>query len=278
MISFMRLGQEGLGNQLFQYAFLRSTARRLGVSFYCPSWIGDEVFQLDDASERATAPVGIDKWFQPLPTEGAGFEERALTIEAGTDIYGYFQSERFFVDKDEVRRWYRFRSERVANVEARHAGVDFSDSVGLHLRFGDKRLQARYYLPSPDYYRRAVSLAGERAAILVFSDEPARAKKHLKRLRGELVFIEGNEAYEDLYLMSRCRAFVCSVSTLCWWGAWLDPNPDKLVIVPKEGHFRPGTPFTCESYWCTNWVELRGLRRVLTGYRATRLKFRLHPN
>jgi hypothetical protein len=278
MISFERLGEEGLGNQLFQYAFLRTTARRLGVPFYCPSWIGDQVFDLDDGGERAAAPVGIDKWFRPLPTDSAGFEKRALTIEDGTDIHGYFQSERFFVDKDEVRRWYRFRRDSVADVERRHAGLDFSDSVGVHLRFGNKRRQPRYYLPSPDYYRRAVPLAGECASAIVFSDEPVRAKEHLKRLKGRFVFIEGNEAYEDLYLMSRCRAFVCSVSTLSWWGAWLDPNPDKLVVVPKEGHFRPGSPFTCDNYWCDNWVEQRGLRRVLTGYRATRLRLRLHSN
>jgi hypothetical protein len=278
LISFERLGEHGLGNQLFQYAFLRTTARRLGVSFHCPRWVGDQVFQLDDADERAPAPVGIDKWYHQRPTDSAGFEQRALTIEDGTDIYGYFQSERFFVDRDEVRGWYRFRNECVADVDRRHAGIDFSDSVGVHLRFGDKRRQPRYYLPSSDYYRRAVSLAGRRASIIVFSDEPARAKEHLRRLEGKLVFIEGNEAYEDLYLMSRCRASVCSVSTLSWWGAWLDPNPDKLVVVPKEGHFRPGSPFTCDSYWCDNWVELRGLRRVLTGYRATRLRFWLHPN
>ena len=71
MISFERLGEEGLGNQLFQYAFLRSMARRLGVSFYCPSWIGDQVFDLDDGGERAAAPVGIDKWFRQRHLLGA---------------------------------------------------------------------------------------------------------------------------------------------------------------------------------------------------------------
>lgn len=261
MISFERFGGEGLGNQLFQYAFLRVSALRLGVPFYCPPWIGDEVFQLDDAGERAEAPVGIDKKFK---IGSVGFDRRALTVEDGTEIEGYFQSERFFVGRrGEVRHWYRFRREQVAAVDARHAGIEFSASVGVHLRFGDKRLLPQYYLPSPDYYRRAILLAGKRAPTIVFSDEPPRAKEHLKDLPGRFVFIEGNEAYEDLYLMSLCRAFVCSPSTLAWWGAWLDPDPDKLVVVPKEGHFSPTSPYECESYWCDNWVELRGLRFTL---------------
>ena len=47
MIAFTRLGKMGqFGNQLFQYAFLyaflRTTAQRLGVKFYCHEWIGDK--------------------------------------------------------------------------------------------------------------------------------------------------------------------------------------------------------------------------------------------
>jgi hypothetical protein len=257
MISFQRLGQEGLGNQLFQYAFLRSTARRLRVPFYCPSWVGDQVFHLDDAAERASAPLGIDTWFEPVASDNAGFNTRALTIEDGTDIYGYFQSERYFVDKDEVRRWYLFRRERLEAVEARHAEIAFSESVGVHLRFGDKRSSRHYYLPSLDYYQRGISLAGDRPAV-VFSDEPDRAREHLARLRSRAIHIEGNEAHEDLYLMSRCGAFVCSPSTLAWWGAWLGP-PDRLVVVPSEGHFHPTSPYTCDSYWSDTWIELPGL-------------------
>ena len=42
----------GLGNQLFQYSFLRTQAERLGVKFYCPNWIGDEIFDLNDKKQE----------------------------------------------------------------------------------------------------------------------------------------------------------------------------------------------------------------------------------
>ena len=49
MLSFSKLGNYGrLGNQLFQYAFLRMTARRLGTQFFCPKWDGDDIFNLND--------------------------------------------------------------------------------------------------------------------------------------------------------------------------------------------------------------------------------------
>ena len=59
MISFSKLGSFGrLGNQLFQYAFLRSTAARLGTRFHCPQWIGDRVLHLDDAALQLPHAAG----------------------------------------------------------------------------------------------------------------------------------------------------------------------------------------------------------------------------
>lgn len=61
MISFSTLGKNGLrlGNQLFQYAFLRTQAEQLRVDFYCPHWIGDDIFSLKDHKIRSVEPTGI---------------------------------------------------------------------------------------------------------------------------------------------------------------------------------------------------------------------------
>jgi hypothetical protein len=80
MISCKKLGKPELGrlgNQLFQYVFLRLTARRLGVKFYCPEWIGDEIFELDDSSERSDNPENITKFYNE-PKNYFGFNENAL--------------------------------------------------------------------------------------------------------------------------------------------------------------------------------------------------------
>src|SRR4028119_1267925 len=98
MISFSNLGNYGrLGNQLFQYAFLRTTARRLGTQFFCPKWDGDELFNLNDEGERASEPSGIIHHFDAHPQPG--FTSEALSIGDHTEIQGYFQSEKYFLDK-----------------------------------------------------------------------------------------------------------------------------------------------------------------------------------
>jgi hypothetical protein len=249
---------------------VRSTARRLGTCFHCTAWIGDRIFHLDDAGERAAHRVLPKTW--RARRGDVGFLPDALRIEDDTEIRrGYFQSARYFLDEREVRRWYRFREEAVAGAAARYVDVDFSDTVALHLRFGDKRASARFYLPRARFYQGALrERIPPRRHILVFSDDPHRSRAYLRGLPAHARFVAGNEPHEDLYLMSRCRDLVGSSSTLAWWGAWLGASAERTVVVPAEGQFRPGVRVAASDYWPDGWTQVRGLS-PLQGYRVARL-------
>jgi hypothetical protein len=56
------------------------------------------------------------------------------------------------------------------------------------------------------------------------------------------VFVGHNDdfsAHEDLRLMSACHHHIIANSTFSWWGAWLDPRQDKMVIAPRQWYVTP---------------------------------------
>jgi Glycosyl transferase family 11 len=53
--------------------------------------------------------------------------------------------------------------------------------------------------------------------------------------KSQLVHVRGDpeRPWEDMALMARCRHHVIANSSFSWWGAWLNPSSDKLVVAPR---------------------------------------------
>lgn len=266
MISFKRLTQFGrFGNQMFQYATLRSVARRLNVPFYCPSWPGDAIFALNDATERAATPAGIVRQYEQSKWD-CGFDPRLRSVTDHTNLLGYFQSPRNF-DEIAARQWFTFRPEATAAVVSKYQGLDVQQSVGVHFRFGDVVNNDRYIDLKAGYYRRALDIVGPHRQVLVFSDDPEAARERMRTVSKDFVLIEDNQAFEDMYLLTQCRSVISSVSTFSWWGAWLNTHKDRQVVAPQEW-LRPGLFVRNDGLRCPEWTNLRTAHPIRDDYRT----------
>ena len=67
----------------------------------------------------------------------------------------------------------------------------------------------------------------------VFSDDIEWCKKVFGNSE-EIIYIEKEADYVDLYLMSLCKHNIIANSTFSWWGAWLGKHPDQIVIAPNQ--------------------------------------------
>src|SRR4030042_5689819 len=75
----------------------------------------------------------------------------------------------------------------------------------------------------------------------------------------------------ELHLMHRCRDFVCSVSTLSWWGAWLNGYDDKVIVAPREW-VSPGSPVKNNDICCEGWIALSICRYLIDAFPVRSLK------
>ena len=167
-------------------------------------------------------------------------------IKVPSDCYlvGYWQSEKYFLEvADQIRKDFSFRLPiKNQNVKlAKH--IKQVNAVSLHIRRGDyannPKTEAIHGLCSLDYYRQSIRYIGERVQqphFFVFSDDIAWVKSNLK-IEFTHQYVDHNhgaESYNDMRLMSLCQNHIIANSTFSWWGAWLNPYIDKIVIAPKR--------------------------------------------
>ena len=89
-----------------------------------------------------------------------------------------------------------------------------------------------------EYYQYAIQIMKQeknKLNFFIFSDDITWCKDNLFSLK-ESVFIENKKSssnYNELYMMSQCKNHIIANSSFSWWGAWLNPNNDKIIIAPK---------------------------------------------
>jgi hypothetical protein len=95
---------------MFQYAFARMTARRLGVKFYFPEWIGDKVFCLNDEDERATVIEGVHRKYVQTKSNIANLDYYVKALSYVNN------SENLLVVSDEIDRARRIAERLSGNI------------------------------------------------------------------------------------------------------------------------------------------------------------------
>ena len=172
------------------------------------------------------------------------FDRRLLTATSPVYLDGYWQSERYFGDiADTIRHDFTIAAPADGRSREILDQIVATESVSVHVRRGDYVSDARKSTArsvcTPDYYRRCVTRISQRLAnphLFLFSDDPAWVSANLRFEHPTTLVstVPARPEHEDLRLMSACRHHIIANSSFSWWGAWLNPRPDKLVLAPRR--------------------------------------------
>jgi len=179
------------------------------------------------------------------------FDEEVLKQDKAY-ITGYFQSEKYFADiKEEVLRAFTFNEKTIKESEVILTKngllpddlLSDREYVGIHIRRGDYLAFPGVYgnICTEDYYDRAIKLICdqvENPVFLIFSNDIPWCAEWIKKYpQLDIKVIEGSNedtGYIDMYLMSLCKHNILANSSFSWWGAYLNRNAQKKVVVPAK--------------------------------------------
>ena len=235
-----------LGNQLFEIAATISIAldNNLEPNFYnvINAKGGKENLQNIFPSLNVQK-INVD-WHQIRADSKNIKKYTPIKIPKKKNIWlnGYFQSEKFFKKHSDVIRnlfkpspeikntiynqWNELLNQNCVALHFRTFHTDAPNTYASN-RFGLDRLV--------NYFSKAIDFFPKDYIFLVFSDDLEYCKKVLP-ISDENRFycIHSNRSHIDFYLMSFCKHQIVSpASTFSWWAAWLNDNPEKIVISSK---------------------------------------------
>jgi len=260
--------QGGLGNQMFEYATALAISKEYGhcieldLSFFdCyggRDWCRDyglDIFSIGSNikfSHRYATLVRI------LPKISLFCRKRGVhrlgpivfELNDVKDIpkrknlilFGYFANSHIFEHySSDIRQAFRFSSEPDYTNLSLIQRITVSESVAVHIRRGDYLSAANngFARNGEEWYRRAISYMAsfiQNPVWYFFSDDILWAENTFSDLSGA-IFVDinhGNDSYNDMRLMSICKHNIIANSTFSWWGAWLNANPDKVVVAPRS--------------------------------------------
>jgi len=252
-VSFNGLGNEGrLGNQMFQYAFMRGMSKKHGYDFMIPheSAVRYDNYGLFECFELEGCKTGEGS-YPTLECRDTAFNQKFLDeCTDNTNYSGVFQTEKYFANAtEELRKDFTFHKEILDPCQ------EFIDNVGdvifLHVRRGNSNLvgkrgekwsyqllQDYHPLMKKEYYLEALSHFDESKKVIVLSDTIDWCKEQdwlqddrfLFSDSSYEVFDDGASVpYIDLCLMSLCSGGIIANSSMSWWGAWLQNNTGKII-------------------------------------------------
>ena len=125
-------------------------------------------------------------------------------------------------------RWYR----KIKNEDKYHGNIN-QNYINKAMKKIEKKIKNPFYF--------------------IFTNSTELFFENIKIKDSNHKIIKGFKDYEDLISIAKCDHQIISNSTFGWWGAWLNLNKNKIVIVPKKWFFKKKTPLNLIP---KNWIKI----------------------
>lgn len=163
--------------------------------------------------------------------------------------------------RDHILNMYEFLPEIRSNCKKwLDENVESEETlISLHFRRGDYLLYSSLNL-SLQYFYEAVQyikdeLSHDKIKFVCFSNDIPWVRENFVGI-DNMVFVDSLSDYEQMCLMSMCHHNIVANSTYSFWGAYLNNNPKRIIICPKNYVDPKGKDL---SIFPAEWVRMNSL-------------------
>jgi len=267
-----------LGNNLFQIAAGYSLAKQHNteVKFYAGDHITSDKESLYDYLQQFNTTILRDVIInagKPMNSliviKEKQFAYEPIPYVEDSLIEGFYQSEKFFEShKTEIRNLFEIDNNTKRVLEEKYGHILQGEITSINVRRGDYLTElCNHPIIAMRYFKKAINLIGHEKRFLIVSDDIDWCKTQFKG--SNFFFVEKQSAILDIYIQTLCTNNIISNSTFGWWGAWLNKNPDKIVICPTPWFGVAKQHCDTSDLIPTGWIKLKNkmlLRHTLIGY------------
>jgi len=245
-----------MGNQLFQYAFIKALSEKLDTSFFLNDKI-EKIIASDYFHLEGYNPVlnPLKRIYFKLKRGNLFTHQNTVAIDAYSDtvlaglsnqvIYGgYFQSELFFKNiADKISGYIRVKEKYKKEFNSLYKNT-FSNNkvIAVHIRRGDY-LNLGYWwtenmgsnnLTLPlDYYMNCLDQLKDKHnhKIIFVSDDIEFVRDNFGHIKN--AEFASNSMIIDFQMIMNADVCILANSSFAWWAAYLNPKKSKLVFCPE---------------------------------------------
>lgn len=260
MIGTRRFGR--LGNALYQMAAVIGLARKHGVEYSACGITNDNEWNpivlrhlINPKWQQGREDVLINEnWNRETQYEEIPYSD--MWDDCQVVLNGYYQSYKFFDHcRDEVIKAFDYPYEMKKGI------------VSVHIRRGDYLIHyTRHPVVTLEYLNNAIEIMQDKgySKFLFCSDDNKWVLENLAsgsiRIRGKHCWwIHEGTPEAALVMMANCEHQICSNSSMALWGAELNQNENKIVIVPHEDNWfgYDNKKMTVKDLYRPEWIQIK---------------------
>lgn len=226
-----------LGNQLFNIASTLAYSWDYNVEAFFPDLARNDLNIPTNKKKIFFRVNALPLLYKPLNVHRSfkAYRYTKIPYKPAQHLEGYFFSWQYFHHhREKILETFAPSDEESVYLKSKFFELlSHPLTVGVHVRTFNKEWNDSIPFVGMDYYVKAMNLFPEDALFVIFSDRINWCKVHFSDIKKNMIFIDGQDHVDDLYLMSMLKNNIIGNSSYSWWAAYLNKNPSKIVVAPN---------------------------------------------